>query len=178
MTQALATPDNYGVITEPATLTIQRLLPGPVERVWAYLTESDLRRQWLAAGDMQPKTGSAFELTWRNDELSGAPEQRPEGFSEEHRMPSEIVEFEPLKKLTFTWHGSGNVCIELDNQGDHVLLTLTHQRLPNHNTTLMVSAGWHAHLDVLLARLTGSERPPFWATWQQLKADYEKRLGS
>ena len=46
----LATVDPYGVLTEPATLTIQRFLPGPVERVWAYLTESDLRRKWLAAG--------------------------------------------------------------------------------------------------------------------------------
>ena len=45
-----ANPDAYGVLTEPATLKIQRLLPGPIERVWAYLTESDLRRQWLAAG--------------------------------------------------------------------------------------------------------------------------------
>jgi uncharacterized protein YndB with AHSA1/START domain len=46
-----ATPDHYGVLSEPATLTIQRLLPGPIERAWAYLTESDLRRQWLAAGE-------------------------------------------------------------------------------------------------------------------------------
>ena len=46
----LATLDAYGVLTEPATLKIQRVLPGPIERVWAYLTESELRRQWLAAG--------------------------------------------------------------------------------------------------------------------------------
>lgn len=46
--------DLYGVLTEPATLKIQRLLPGPVERIWAYLTESELRRQWLAAGPMEP----------------------------------------------------------------------------------------------------------------------------
>ena len=45
----LPTSDAYGVLTEPATLKIQRLLPGPIERVWAYLTESELRRQWLAA---------------------------------------------------------------------------------------------------------------------------------
>ena len=44
----LTAPDAYGVLTEPATLKIQRLLPGPIERVWAYLVESDLRRQWLA----------------------------------------------------------------------------------------------------------------------------------
>ena len=48
----LSTIDAYGVLTEPATLTIQRLLPGPIERIWAYLTESDLRRRWLAAGEM------------------------------------------------------------------------------------------------------------------------------
>ena len=46
----LATLDAHGVLTEPATVEIRRLLPGPVERVWAYLTESELRRQWLAAG--------------------------------------------------------------------------------------------------------------------------------
>ena len=36
----LATAGAYGVLTEPATLKIQRLLPGPIERVWAYLTEA------------------------------------------------------------------------------------------------------------------------------------------
>ena len=48
-----ANPGAYGTLIEPATLKIQRLLPGPIERVWAYLTESDLRRQWLAAGPME-----------------------------------------------------------------------------------------------------------------------------
>ena len=57
-----ATLDAYGTLTEPTTLKIQRLLPGPIERVWAYLTESDLRRQWLAAGEMEMKVGATFEL--------------------------------------------------------------------------------------------------------------------
>ena len=48
MTKA-ATPDAYGALIDPATLKIQRLLPGPIERVWAYLTQSELRGQWLAA---------------------------------------------------------------------------------------------------------------------------------
>ena len=45
----VAKADPYGSLIEPATLKIQRLLPGPIERVWAYLTESELRRQWFAA---------------------------------------------------------------------------------------------------------------------------------
>ena len=52
----------YGVLTDPTTLKIQRLLPGPIERVWAYLTQSDLRRQWLAAGSMEMAAGSSFEF--------------------------------------------------------------------------------------------------------------------
>jgi len=30
----------------PATMRLERLLPGPVERVWAYLTESEKRAAW------------------------------------------------------------------------------------------------------------------------------------
>ena len=62
--------DPYGTLIEPATLKIQRLLPGPIERVWAYLTQSDLRRQWLAAGEMDMKVGAPFEFVWRNGELT------------------------------------------------------------------------------------------------------------
>ena len=67
----------YGQVTEPATLTIQRILPGPIERCWAYLTQSDLRRQWLASGDMEMRLGSQTELVWHNDELTDPPGTRP-----------------------------------------------------------------------------------------------------
>ena len=45
----LATLDPYGALIEPLTLRIQRLLPGPIERVWAYLkyqTKSFLTQSW------------------------------------------------------------------------------------------------------------------------------------
>src|SRR5690606_29161203 len=73
------TAKEHAVLTEQATLEIQRLLPGPVERVWDYLTRSDLRREWLAAGDMPMAVGAGFELVWRNDELSKYPGARPPG---------------------------------------------------------------------------------------------------
>ena len=34
---------------------------------------------------------------------------------------------------------------------------------------LNVSAGWHAHLDVLAARLAGEEPEPFWDHWSYLR---------
>jgi hypothetical protein len=32
---ATTKPDAYGELIEPTTLKIQRLLPGPIERIWA-----------------------------------------------------------------------------------------------------------------------------------------------
>jgi len=171
-----ATPDAYGVLTEPATLTIQRMLPGPIERVWAYLTDGDLRRQWLAAGDMEMREGSGFELVWRNDELNDPPGARPEGFPEEHRMQSRIVELDPPRKLVIAWGNSGDVSFELEPRGDRVLLTLIHRRLPDRPTLLKVAAGWHTHLDTLVTRMAGKTPTSFWDEWSRLHQDYDRQL--
>lgn len=175
MTQ-LATRDAYGVLTEPTTLRIERLLPGPIERVWAYLTESDKRRQWLAAGDMEMRVGAPFELVWRNDELSAHDETRPDGFPEEQRMDSRITEIDPPNRLSFTWAGSGDVTMELVPQGGKILLTITHRNLPDRDMLIMVAAGWHMHLDTLVDRTTGNEPQPFWSGWRRLRGEYDRRL--
>jgi uncharacterized protein YndB with AHSA1/START domain len=172
----LAPLDAYGVLTEPATLNIQRLLPGPIERVWAYLTESDLRRQWLAAGKMEMKVGAPFEFVWRNDELSNPPGQRPPGFPEEHRMQGRITELDPPRRLVITWGSTGGVSFQLEPQGNEVLLTLIHHRVPDRSILLNVSAGWHMHLDILAARVAGDEPEPFWDGWSRLKQEYDRRM--
>ncbi|MBO7942095.1 SRPBCC domain-containing protein, partial [Streptomyces sp. S9] len=59
-----------GVLTAPDSVRIERVLPGPIERVWAYLTESDKRRRWLAAGDMDLRVGGAVELNFDNARLT------------------------------------------------------------------------------------------------------------
>ena len=171
-----APSDDYGILTEPATLTIQRFLPGPIERVWAYLTESDLRRQWLAAGEMEMKVGAPVVLTWRNDELNSAPSKRPPGHAAEHSMECRITELDPPRKLAITWGRSDGVTFELEPRGERVLLTLTHRRLPDRETLLKVGAGWHMHLDVLVARASGKEPAPFWEGWSRLRDEYERRI--
>lgn len=171
-------PSDYGVLTEPATLRIQRLLPGPVERVWSYLTDSDLRRQWLAAGDMEMKVGTTFEFVWRNDELTNPPGQRPSGYSEEHRLESRITELDPPHKLAIAWGSTGGVSFELEPMGNQVMLTVTHHRVPDQSTLLSVSSGWHAHLDILVARLEGSDPEPFWDSIAKLKKEYGQRLSA
>ena len=172
----MKTLEGHGELIEPATLKIERLLPGTIERVWEYLTQSDLRRQWLAAGEMEMKAGTPFELTWRNDELTDPPGERPAGFGDEHRMQSRIVEFDPPRKLTIAWSGSGNVSFELAQKGDEVLLTIIHRRLPDRSSLLMHVAGWHMHLDVLAALVTATTPEPFWDGWRRLMTVYDGRL--
>lgn len=169
-------PNPYAIRRDPSTLTLQRLLPGTVERVWAYLTDGELRRRWLAAGAMSPVVGASFELVWRNDELSASPGERPAGFSEEGCATCQITELEPLRKLGFSWPGVGEVTFDLEPQGDEVLLTVTHRRLSDRATTLMVGAGWHMHLDILQALCEGRKPGSFWSGWVRLRADYEQRL--
>jgi len=172
----LTAPDAYGTLTESATLRIQRLLPGPIERVGAHLMESDLRRKWLAAGEMKLEVGAPFELVWRHDELTDPPGARPAGFGDEHRMQSCITELDPPRRLSFTWDNGGDVTFELEPRDHKVLITVIHRRLPDRGTMLMVGAGWHIHLDVLVARVSGTESEPFWDGWSRLKQDYDRRL--
>lgn len=172
----LAFVNAYAVLSAPATLTIERLLPGPVERVWAALTDSDLRRQWLAAGEMAMKLGAPFEFVWRNDELTDPPARRPAGFPEEHRMQSRIIELDPPRKLSFTWDGGGEATFTLAPQGRKVLLTVIHRGLTDRATLLAIAAGWHMHLDILVTRARGEEPEPFWDGWSRLRQDYDRRL--
>ena len=174
MNQHVSTP--FGELMEPTTLRIERLLPGPIERVWDHLTDSDLRSKWLAAGEMEPTIGAPFELVWRNDSLTDPPGERPQGMSEEHRMRSRIIEIDPPHRLTFAWEGSGDVTFELEPQGEEVLLTLIHRRLPSRAMMLGVSTGWHAHLDLMAARVRGEEPGPFWDGWRRLREEYDRRL--
>jgi uncharacterized protein YndB with AHSA1/START domain len=175
MTQ-LATAPAYGTLGEDATLTLERLLPGSIDRVWAFLTESDLRRQWLAAGTMEMRVGAPVELVWRNNELMDNPGQAPEGHGDEHRRTEQITELDPPHRLSITWGETGGVTFELEPVGDMVRFTLTHRRIPDRSIMLNVSAGWHAHVDVLAARLASEEPPPFWDNWASLKTEYDRRI--
>lgn len=166
----------YGVLAEPLTVKIQRRLPGPIDRVWAYLTESELRGRWLAKGDMELRPGGRVELVWRNDELSPEPAMRPEGFDEEIRMETTVHRVEPPRLLAFGWRNGSDVTIELEPQGDEVLLTIVHRRLPDRDTLLKVAAGWHTHLDIWADIANGRTPKAYWPAWQRRRDEYDARL--
>ncbi len=166
----------FATFTDVSTLRIQRTLPGPIERVWAYLTDGELRRQWLASGEMDLKPGASFELVWRNDELSESDDRAPNGTSGEHRATCRILEVDPPRKLKYEWPQAGEVTFELAPEGKRVLLTVTHHRLTDRRLLTMVGPGWHAHLDILVALLEGTAPPSFWRGWTSLRPEYERRI--
>lgn len=167
----------YGELIDPVSVRIERTLPGAIERVWSYLTDSDLRAQWLASGDMKLEPGAPVEFVWRNDELGGGGEHRPADAPQVRRMQCAVVRAEPPRLLVIRWGESGSeVTFELEPQGSEVKLVLTHRRLPDRANLLGVSAGWHAHLEQLIAHLGGTPPPSFWVSLNGLRAAYDQRL--
>ena len=172
---------DYGVVTEPGTVRIQRVLPGPIERVWAYLTESEKRGTWLSSGDMEPRIGGQVHLHFRNSELSAHGESPPERYRDHacgEQNDGRVTAWEPPRRLGYTWSGGSEVVFELTPQEADVLLVLTHRRLGDRETMLSVSAGWHAHLGILSDKLAGREPGPFWSTHARLEREYEQLLSA
>jgi uncharacterized protein YndB with AHSA1/START domain len=178
-------PADYGVVLEPGTVRLERVLPGPIERVWAYLTESEKRGKWLATGEMEPRVGGVAELTIRHSTLSTKQAPIPARFKKFEKGATSqhtITRFEPPRLLSLTWGGGidgmSEVTFELSARGDEVLLVVTHRRLADRQTAVDVCAGWHSHLAILLDRLNGREPEAFWTLWERLKSEYEKRVPS
>ena len=168
--------NDFGTVTAPDTVRIERVLPGPIERVWAYLTESDKRASWLAAGEMDLRAGGRVALHAPPPALPDPDEAPPPKYAKfggEIHMGGRILECEPPNVLAYTWgedSGDSQVRFELSPRGDEVLLVVTHSRL------LSVASGWHAHLGILADRLAGRTPPGFWATHTRLEAEYDKRI--
>src|SRR3546814_2642362 len=94
---------DYAVLSDTDTVRLQRVLPGPIERVWQHLTDAGLRRQWLAGGDdVQPRAGTSFELVWRNDELTDPPGNHPDGFAADQRFQTPVFDSDPPPPPPFT----------------------------------------------------------------------------
>lgn len=175
--------DTYGKFTEPETLRFERLLPGPIERVWDYLTKSELRGKWLASGSMDLREGGNVKLVFNHQNLTPHDDPIPEKYKEQGEvstMHGKVTRIDPPRLISFTWaetQGESEVTFELTPKGENVLLELTHQKIGDDREMLLeVSAGWHTHLDIMTDKLNGREPKPFWAKHIKLEEEYEKKL--
>lgn len=174
----------YGEKIDDSTVRFERLLPGPIERVWAYLVENDKRAKWLCGGATVLKEGGRVEMNFHNASLSTQTDiEPPEKYCDMPERVSfcgHVTRCEPPRLLAHTWEfedDHSEVCYELEERGDKVLLVLTHRRLASAEEILSVCGGWHTHLGILINILQGEEPAPFWKTHTPLEADYKERFG-
>ncbi|MGN6154690.1 MAG: SRPBCC family protein [Sphingomicrobium sp.] len=165
----------------PDAIRLERLLDAPVETVWRYLTEAELRRQWFMGGtDATP--GSEFELLNDHDNLSDEPAPYPENYAEfKGRTWSEkVLRFDPPHVLETTFQGgkNGKVTFELFPEGGKTRLVLTHSGIESPVGAQDFGSGWNSHLAVLQKRLAGEGVPNFWALHARSREEVLEALES
>jgi len=76
--------------SETLTVTVERDIPHPPEKIWRALTQPHLIEEWLMKNDFRPSVGHKFSLSgdW------GA-------------ASCEVLEIEPPKTLSYTWSAMG-----------------------------------------------------------------------
>ncbi len=175
--------NEYGAVTEPGTLRLERILPGPIERVWAYLTESEKRGKWLAPGPMELRVGGRVELNWGHADLS-AEKTPPDNYDKSEcadTLHGCITRCEPPRLLSYNWGDeaeASEVTFELSPRAGDVLLVITHRRLGDRKRIVGVASGWHTHVGILSDHLHSREPRPFWTTISRLEEEYEKRIAA
>ncbi len=167
-------------LIKPSTIRFERLLPGPVERVWAYLTESQKRATWLAAGEFDLRVGGRIELHFDNDCLTD--EVPPPGAMGrgKHTATGKITRLEPLRVLAHTWSwegGDSEVVYTLTPKGKDVLLALEHRLPDDHGLKIAVGGGWATHVGILADQLNGVKPRGFWSTHARHMKEFAASLG-
>jgi uncharacterized protein YndB with AHSA1/START domain len=172
--------DQHGKFTGPAEVRIVRTLPGPIDRVWEYLTQPEKRARWLCGGVLEQKAGGRVEFAMVHKNL--APNETPPAKYAHVQDPGvtfegRVLRCDPPKLLSFTFGSEDSeVTFELTPQGNDVVLVLTHRvRGAEEEAELTnYASGWHIHLAHLLSQLEGTPRPAFWSEHNRLVAEYEK----
>jgi uncharacterized protein YndB with AHSA1/START domain len=154
---------DIGTIDEQQTLRLVRDLPGPIDRVWAFLTDPQFLTRWFSEGTVADHVGGEVRF-----------EMGAEG---------RITAYESPRLLEYTWSEPNLargpifdtlVRWELLEVGNRVRLTLTHKRLSKLEA-IGHGAGWHTFLDRLSATLEGCEPPQIMARFALLQSEYGKR---
>ena len=166
-------------VVEPGTVKVERLLPGPVERVWAYLTDSRKRATWFAGGEFDLRVGGRARLEFDHASLSSE-KVTPDKFknTERPQFDGTITRLEPMRVLAYTMRfgeRDSEVTFELAPRGKEVLLVITHRGMDERDLRVRIMAGWDVHTGILADVLNGVEPRPFWSTHAKMAKEYEAR---
>ncbi|HVI06250.1 MAG TPA: SRPBCC family protein [Sphingomicrobium sp.] len=165
----------------PDAIRLERLLDAPVEKVWCYLTEAELRQQWFMGGSDATGVGE-FELLVDHDKLSTEKVPYPETYEcfKGAVWTEKVTRFDPPRLLETTFQGGKNgiVTYELFPEGNRTRLVLTHSGMVSPVGAQDFGSGWNSHLAVLQERLAGRGVRDFWALHAKSKEAVAKALGN
>ena len=162
------------------TIRLERLLDGPPETVWRYLTQANLRSQWFMGGtDATP--GGEFDLLVDHDNLSDdADVPYPESYAEFKgtTWTEKVIRFDPprLLETTFQAGKNGTVTYELFPEDAKTRLVVTHSGLVSPVGAQDFGSGWNSHLTVLEERLAGRGVRNFWELHARSREAVRKAL--
>jgi uncharacterized protein YndB with AHSA1/START domain len=137
-------PEGHATFVKLAGVKLERLLPGPITRVWDHLTRPELLPTWFGdKSSIEPRVGGAVRL------MDG-------------HIRGTVTQWSPPNRLSYTWNvfapGDGPdatsaypesyLTLTLETHGDQVLLRLDHmpvlERFEKQN-----AMGWHTFIDIL-----------------------------
>lgn len=143
-----------GELSHVACVTFVRRLPGPIETVWAHLTQADLLPTWYGDdGLIEPRAGGRVSLS--GGHIRGV-----------------VTQWRPPTKLIYTWnvfdpadppdaasdYPESYPSFDLRAEGDEVVLTFTHLPIPEPFVP-QNAMGWHTMLDILEGKLRTGVSP-------------------
>ena len=143
----------FGTVTnfeETATVRFVRDVAASVETVWAALIAEDELSGWLAPTTLEAEVGGRLRIEFGPDQV----------------VQGEVRRMESLRAFEYTWtfpnEPDSVVLFELTPVEAMTQLVLEHRLLPP-DQAAGYGAGWHAHLDMLTAQVTGID-PVDWET--------------
>ncbi len=163
--------DDLGTFTDAETVQIERIVPGPIERVWDYLTKADKLKTWIAVGEIEERVGATVTLSQDSDELP---------YRADHVFRGVVTACDPPHLLAWSMDDDGppsEVSFQLEPAGDQVKLTLTHRRIPP-GYLAKTAAGWHVLLHFMVSHMTGQKAQPFEDIFGPLDQAYEAQLAA
>jgi uncharacterized protein YndB with AHSA1/START domain len=166
--------------TADDTIRLERMLDAPVDKVWRYLTEAELRREWFMGGT-DARADGEFELLNDHDNLSDGDVPYPADYApyKGRTWSEKVTWFEPPKLLATTFQGgkNGTVTYELFPDGERTRLVLTHSGIQSGTGAQDFGSGWNSHLTVLQEKLAGRSVRDFWALHARSREAVASALG-
>jgi len=137
--------------TESTSVERELQIAASPETVWEFLVDPEKMTRWMGeSATLEPRPGGLYQV----------------GVIPGHTARGEIVEFDPPRRLVFTWGwdsgsivepGSTTIEIELVPEGEGTVVRFAHVGLPDAESAQSHSHGWDHYLTRLVSAAGGSD---------------------